>query len=178
MKEHSMDYTPTSPPEPEWETQLAALWKELGAMDGVAFREAMRKHIGALPEGHPVALFEMGAACDSTGLPEDAVKHYEAALEAGLSGIRRRRVRIQLASSLRNLGSPQLAADMLFEELKQPHDELDQAVAAFLALALADLGREREGLAMSLKALSTYLPRYNRSLGNYAERLNAPESEA
>jgi hypothetical protein len=63
---------------------------------------------------------------------------------------------------------------MLFEELKQPSDALDQAVSAFLALALADLGREREGLSLGLAALSTYLPRYNRSLARYAEAL-APD---
>ena len=67
----------------------------------------------------------------------------------------------------------QQAADMLFEELNQPSDELDQAVAAFLALALADLGREREALSISLGALSKCLPRYNRSLARYAEALNS-----
>ena len=45
------------------------------------------------------------------------------------------------------------------------------AVKAFLALALTDLGREREAVAMSLTALSQYLPRYNRSLARYAEAL-------
>jgi len=39
--------------------------------------------------------------------------------------------------------------------------------AAFLALALADTGRERE-------ALSPHLPRYQRSLGNYARDLREP----
>jgi Tetratrico peptide repeat len=90
-----------------------------------------------------------------------------------LSGLRRRRVQIQMASSLRNLGRPQQAADLLFAELNQPSDELDQAVAAFLALALADLGREREGLSMALGALAKYLPRYNRSLAHYAKALHA-----
>jgi hypothetical protein len=41
-------------------------------------------------------------------------------------------------------------------------------VRAFLALALVDLGREREAVAHSLVALSRYLPRYNRSLARYA----------
>jgi hypothetical protein len=78
-----------------------------------------------------------------------------------------------MASSLRNLGQPQQAAEILFEELRQPSDELDQAVSAFLALALADLGREREALSISLGALSKYLPRYNRSLARYAEALTS-----
>jgi len=156
-----------------WEHRLGDLWTRLDELSGPEFVVAMRRLTAELAEGHPVALFEMGAAYDSTGLPQEAVDLYESALQAGLSGLRRRRVRIQMASSLRNLGEAQKAAHMLFEELKQPSDELDQAVAAFLALALADLGQEREALSVSLGALSTYLPRYNRSLARYAAALHS-----
>lgn len=161
-------------PHPEWEARLAELWTRLDHSDERAFVAEMRQLTDELPKGHPVAMFEMGAAKDSTGSPREAVEFYELALKAGLSGLRRRRVKIQMASSLRNLGQPQQAVDMLFEEMEQPPDELSQAVAAFLALALADLGREREALAISLGALSTYLPRYNRSLARYAESLQGP----
>ena len=41
-----------------------------------------------------------------------------------------------------------------------------------MALALVDLGREREAVAVCLTALSFYLPRYNRSLARYAEHLS------
>ena len=41
-------------------------------------------------------------------------------------------------------------------------------VAAFLALALHDVGRHDEALAVSLSALAPHLPRYQRSLTNYA----------
>jgi tetratricopeptide (TPR) repeat protein len=88
-----------------------------------------------------------------------------------LAGERRRRANIQLASSLRNLGQSHEALQLLQAELAQPPDELDGAVRGFLALALADLGREREALRESLHALSTYLPRYNRSLARYADDL-------
>jgi hypothetical protein len=63
------------------------------------------------------------------------------------------------------------AGDLLNAELHAAHDDLDGAVRAFLALALADLGREREAVAISLTALSHYLPRYNRSLARYAAEL-------
>ena len=96
---------------------------------------------------------------------------YQAALAAGLTGLRRRRAVIQLASSLRNLGKPERAAELLTTELNEPSDELDGAVRAFLALALVDLGRERQAVAISLDALSRYLPRYNRSLARYAQDL-------
>jgi hypothetical protein len=78
---------------------------------------------------------------------------------------------IQLASSLRNLSDAEQAASLLTEELRAASDELDGAVRAFLALALVDLGREREAVAVSLEALSRYLPRYNRSLARYAHAL-------
>lgn len=167
-----VDTRPMNSIDPAWEQRLADLWARLEEYGDAEFVEAMRTLTAELPEGNPVALFELGAAYDSTGSPLEAVKRYESALQAGLHGLRRRRVRIQMASSLRNLGQPQQAAEMLFEELRQPPDELSQAVSAFLALALADLGREREALSISLSALSTYLPRYNRSLARYAEAMN------
>ena len=36
-----------------------------------------------------------------------------------------------------------------------------------------DVGREREAVAVSLTALSQYLPRYNRSLARYAGEITA-----
>ena len=160
-------------PDIAWEGRLADLWKTIDERGPEEFVETMRQLTAELPEGSPAALFELGAAYDSTGSPREALDLYKAALNAGLSGLRRRRVRIQMASSLRNLGQAQQAADILFAELQQPSDELDQAVSAFLALALADLGREREALSLSLGALSKYLPRYNRSLARYAEALHS-----
>ena len=155
-----------------WERRLSDLWGRLGQLTEDEFVGAMTQLAAELPKGHPVALFELGAAHDSTGSPQEAVDLYKSALEAGLSGLRRRRVQIQMASSLRNLGKPQQAADLLFEELNQPSDDLTQAVVAFLALALADLGREREALSIGLVALSSYLPRYNQSLARYAAELH------
>jgi hypothetical protein len=94
-----------------------------------------------------------------------------------LTGLRRRRAVIQLASSLRNLGDAEEAAELLSAELHMASDELDSAVRAFLALALVDLGREREAVAISLTALSRHLPRYNRSLARYAEELATKAAE-
>ncbi|WP_309571626.1 tetratricopeptide repeat protein [Deinococcus sp.] len=53
----------------------------------------------------------------------------------------------------------------------QPSDDLDRALTAFLALALVDMGREREALSLTLEALTPRLPRCQRSLGNYARAL-------
>ncbi|THF68689.1 tetratricopeptide repeat protein [Deinococcus sp. Arct2-2] len=124
-----------------------------------------------LTEGLPPAdrLFERGAAFDSTGHPQQAASLYREALAAGLVGERRRRAVIQLASSLRNLGQAEEALTLLTAEAGQPSDALDGAVALFTALTLADLGREREGLAVAQTALVQTLSPYNR----YREALAA-----
>lgn len=158
--------------DPNWETRSAELWKSIDASEPEEFVARIDALVLELPAGSAVGLFERGAARDSTGHPDLAVSLYQAALDAGLFGLRRRRAIIQMSSSLRNLGQARRAADLLTEELRAPSDELDQAVRAFLALALVDLGREREAVAVSLTALSHYLPRYNRSLARYAEALS------
>jgi thioredoxin-like negative regulator of GroEL len=127
-----------------------------------------------LPEGHPVALFELASANDSTGVGEEAAPLYKQALAAGLTGVRRRRAVIQLASTLRALGDTETSVALLTQERNQPGDHLDDAVTAFLALALVDVGREREAASIALSALSRHLPRYNRSLKHYAEAIVAP----
>ncbi len=161
-------------PDPVWESALSELWASLDRLDEDDFVARMKALTAQLPSGHAVASFEEACAWDSTGHSDKAVPLYQAALASGLDGQRRRRAVIQMASSLRNMGRADLAAQHLQLELKQPHDELSEAVKAFLALALADLGREREALAICLESLSTYLPRYNRSLARYARSLVDP----
>ncbi|HLY80232.1 MAG TPA: tetratricopeptide repeat protein, partial [Caulobacteraceae bacterium] len=98
-----------------------------------------------------------------------------AALEGGrLDPYRRRRAVIQFGSTLRNLGQAEEAVRLLHHERGEPPDELDDAVSAFLALALADAGKPREALSIALGALSAHLPRYRRSLANYARALMTP----
>ena len=168
----------TTDPTPAWEDDLARLWSRLDDLDAADFVQRITDHAAQLPVGHPVGLFERGAACDSTGRPDLAVPLYEQALAAGLDGLRRRRAVIQMASSLRNLGDIPRAASLLEAERSRPDDELTQAVDAFLALAWADLGCEREALSLALKAVAHYLPRYNRSLARYAAALVDPEDSA
>jgi transcriptional repressor NrdR len=63
------------------------------------------------------------------------------------------------------------AITLLRAERDATSDELDDAVSAFLALALVDVGREREAVATALTALARHLPRYERSVTNYARDL-------
>jgi tetratricopeptide (TPR) repeat protein len=155
----------------EWEERLAGVWAALDDLD----EEEVLARIDALTaergDDDAIALFERGAARDSTGHSDLAVPLYRRALELGLEGERRRRAVIQMASSLRNLGRPEESVALLTVERERGPDALDDAVAVFLALALADVGREREALALALGALAPHLPRYQRSAANYAREL-------
>jgi hypothetical protein len=57
------------------------------------------------------------------------------------------------------------------DHTEQESDDLDDAVAATLALALVDVGREREAVSIAVTALSRHMTRYRRSMANYARRI-------
>jgi hypothetical protein len=155
----------------DWEERLAALWSSLDQRSGDDFLAAMRALVAERPADDAAALFELASAHDSTGHSGEAVPLYQRALAIGLSGIRRRRATIQLASSLRITGRAPESVALLQPELDAPSDELDDAVRAFLALALVETGEARRAVGLALGALSRHLPRYQRSLRNYARKL-------
>ncbi|MFH8987223.1 tetratricopeptide repeat protein [Streptomyces sp. NPDC017940] len=162
----------------EWERRVAAAWADIDAYGddrAEEFRERVGELADELPEGSAVAPFERACAYDSTGHSDRAVPLYEEALAKGLSGYRRRRTAVQLASSLRNTGRLEEAIELLTPELEAEHDELDDAVRATLALCLVDAGRGREAVSLAVGALARHLPRYQRSMANYARLLVEPE---
>jgi hypothetical protein len=161
--------TPTT--DPGWEQRLSAVWQSLDDLPAAGFLAAIDELVAERPADDPAAIFEHAAALDSTGHSDLAIPLYRQALDLGLSGLRRRRATIQLASSLRNLDRSPESVALLTPELDAESDELDDAVRAFLALALADTGREREALSLALTALAPHLPRYQRSVTNYAGAL-------
>ena len=157
----------------DWEERAASLWSAMEDHDETEFLAKVKKLVAELPQGDARAPFELACAYDSTGHSDQAAPLYREALASGLTGLRRRRAVIQLASSLRNLGQVDQSVALLSAERTAGSDELDDAVTGFLALALADVGREREALSLTLQALARHLPRYNRSLVNYATDLTA-----
>lgn len=157
--------------EADWGRRLAVLWASIENRPAAVFVAAMEELVAELPADDPIGPFEHASALDSTGHPNLAVDRYRRALELGLTGQRRRRATIQLASSLRNLGEAEESVALLTAELDAGSDELDDAVLGFLALALASAGREREAVSVALTALAPHLTRYNRSLAAYADRL-------
>ncbi|HET9897319.1 MAG TPA: tetratricopeptide repeat protein [Streptosporangiaceae bacterium] len=159
----------------DWEHRLTVAWASLDNVPDEEFLAAIDALAGELPAGDAIGLFERACAFDSTGHSDLAAPLYTEALETGLTGIRRRRAVIQLASSLRNLGRPQESITLLTAERDAGSDELDDAVLAFLALAMTDAGRERAAASIALGALAPHLPRYQRSLANYASALLEPD---
>ena len=155
----------------DWEKRNSDLWTTIDDHDEREFVALIDGLVAELPPGSAIGLFERACALDSTGHSDRAVPLYKAALGAGLTGVRRRRAIIQMASSIRNLGNPGEAVALLAAELEGETDALTGAVRAFLALALVDVGREREAVAVALTALAECLPRYNRSVARYAQQL-------
>lgn len=162
----------------EWEDRVAAAWATFDDYPeerAAEFRALIDALVAELPDDSPLGPFEQACAWDSTGHSDRAVPLYREALARGLHGYQGRRARIQLASSLRNTGQAEEGVKLLTPELDGPSDELDDAVRACLALCLSSLGRDREGLSLVLGALAPHLPRYQRSMANYARALVEPE---
>jgi len=157
---------------------MAEAWASLDERDEAEFLSLIEKLVEELPPNDPDGLFERASALDSTGHSDLAVPLYEAALAAGVTGERRRRAVIQMASSLRTIDRSQESVALLTAELKQPSDHLDDAVKTVLALALTDVGREREAVSIAIGALAAHLPRYQRSTANYARALVEPDLTA
>lgn len=154
--------------DPGWEQRVAEVWATFDSRSDDENRALIEELAAELPAGSAVGSFERACVYDSTDRSDLAVPLYREALERGLTVERRRRAVIQLASSLRNVGHADESVALLRAELEADHDELDDAVRAFLALALVDVGLEREAVSQALTALARHLPRYQRSLASYA----------
>lgn len=164
----------------DWEKRVAEAWVSIDDYENREdeFRALIDRLAAELPEGDPIAAFERASAWDSTGHSDRAVPLYQWALDHGLTGYRRRRAVIQMSSSLRNIGQVETAVALLEAERAVDPTTLDEqtrgladAVSAILALCLADSGREREAVSVAIAALAPHLPRYQRSMANYARLL-------
>lgn len=124
--------------------------------------------------GDARAAYELAGALDAEGDEADAVPLYEAALGAGLPEPHRHRARVQLASSLRNLGRP-IEAIALLDQLASERPE-SAAILAFGALARVDAGQYGPVVADLIDALLARAAdedsnRYRAALTRYAEGL-------
>jgi hypothetical protein len=167
----------------DWDERVAQAWASIDDYEDREdeFRARVDRLAAELPGGDPVAAFERACAWDSTGHSDRAVPLYRSALDRGLTGYRKRRAVIQMSSSLRNTGQAEAAVALLEAErgidpatLDEQTRALADAISATLALCLADTGREREAVSVAVAALAAHLPRYQRSMANYARLLVDP----
>ena len=155
-----------------WESRIQKTWSKINDVDEEEFNNHIEKLVEERGLIDSIALFELACLKDSFGKSDLAIPLYQQALEIGLDGIRRRRAVIQMSSSLRNCGNVEKGISLLEEEFSQPSDELDDAVSAFYALLISEVGQEDKALGIALSVLSKHLPRYNVSLANYAEKFS------
>ena len=155
----------------DWDARVDAVWADDRVTD--AERIVLIDELAAERDAEDArALFERAGARDSAGQEAEAVELYRAALAAGLDEEHRAQAIIQLASSLRNVGDVAGALELLGAE-RARGGPLADAASAFYALALASAGAPRAAAAIALEALAPHLPRYSRSVANYARELAA-----
>ena len=134
--------------------------------------------LAAAPDD-PVALYHLGSAHDSAGHEAEAVGPYRRALAGDLDPELAIAARIQLASTLRNLGETSEAVEIL-EAVVDEHPE-HRAARMFLALALVSDGRPTDAVRILLDLLLTNPgppERYGRSLRSYTDDLGRTSSPA
>jgi hypothetical protein len=160
-------------PNADWQRRVDELWASFDDFGEDEFMARLDRLLSELPPDGALVAFERAGAFDATDHPDEAVPLYRQAIERGLDPSRRRQATIQLASTLRNVGEVGEAVSLLRAERSAGSDELDDAVSAFLALALCDAGQERQAVSLALGALARHLPMYRRSVANYAAELGA-----
>ncbi|MCU1544675.1 MAG: tetratricopeptide repeat protein [Microbacteriaceae bacterium] len=158
--------------EQTWDARVAAVWADASDLSDAAMLERIDTLVAERADDDAAALFEAASVRDYLGREEEADPLYRRAIESGLQGERGPQATIQLASTLRNRGRADEAVDLLSSLLAEHEaDEWTAAGAAFLSLALASAGREREAASVALVALSENLPVYSDAVLRYAIRL-------
>lgn len=117
----------------------------------------------------PSELFRQASFEDARGNEGEAIPLYQAALAEGLDPDTEQQARIQLASSLRNVGRQSEALDLLasyeFDAQYEPSRD------AFIALVHWDMGNAHDALQKALEAAGPALGKYRRAIGSYAQDL-------
>lgn len=153
----------------DWAARVAAVWDEADQLGDDLLLERIDALVAERPTDDAEAAFEAASVRDSVGLEAEAAACYQRALDLGLAGFNRSRSFIQYASTLRNLGRYEEGLALL--DRLEPDNELADAASATRALILVSMGRAVEGAAIAIGALAAHLPRYQRSMKNYAAAL-------
>lgn len=158
-----------------WDERIAAFWDRADDAYPQEVLDDMRILVEERDTDDPEALFEWASAHDFLGREREAIPLYRKALDLGLSGDRLPQAIIQLASSLRNIGEPEAAVELL---QNAPTSAITgDARQAFLALALHDCGDHAASLRTALEALAPTLPMYGGAVSRYAAQLMESSNE-
>ena len=158
----------------DWNARVSAVWAAAAGMADLDVVAAIDSLVAEREPDDAAAVFEAASARDYAGLEAEAEPLYRQAIGGGLDAATLPRAVIQLASTLRNLGQIDESIELLEEHLAEhPADEWTGPGAAFLALALASRGDERDAASVALAALADYLPVYSASVRGYAMELAA-----
>ena len=149
---------------------VAAFWRDADDADPVRMRVEMEHLFSATSYSDARVLFERASLEDFLGDEAGAVPLYEASLSAGLDGDRENQARIQLASSLRNVGRLHEALQVLRDF--EFSNEYISARDAFVALTLWDIGDAAQALRSALQAANPATGKYRRAIGAYAAELS------
>lgn len=106
------------------------------------------------------------------GFEYEACIEYENALKLGLDAARHAQLAVQYGSTLRNLNRLDEAITVL--QGAPTHESTGSAPLIVLALTLHSAGRKDEALRVAIEAQIASLPRYQRSMRNYAAALTGP----
>lgn len=156
----------------EWEASVADLWGRFDSLDREDGVATMREMAQACPATDGRAAFELAAMYDSMGFEAEAGAEYQRAIELGLDDARHARLAVQYGSTLRNLGRFDEAIAVL--RSAPTHESTGVAPRIVLALTLHSAGRKDEALRVAIEAQIDGLPRYQRSMRNYAAALTEP----
>lgn len=152
-----------------WDERIAAFWDRADDAYPQEVLDDMRILVEERDTDDPDALFEWASAHDFLGREREAIPLYRKALDLGLSGDRLPQAIIQLASSLRNIGVPAAAVELL---QNAPTSAITgDARQAFLTLALHDCGDHDAALRVALESLAPTLPMYGRVVSRCAAGL-------
>ena len=153
----------------DWEERVAAFWQSADDSKIEETLAGMKSLVEELDPTNPLGLFEWASVHDFLGLEPEAIPIYKQALHSGLSGLKREKALIQLASSLRNVGKPDEAVALL--ESATFSVETEAAAKAFLALAHVDSGNASKALSIALMELYPAGGLYEKSIKFYATDL-------
>ena len=162
----------------DWKPELDAI---VGARHGgqIAGATTQLRDLDARFPHVAEIVYQLAWTCDILGHASEALPHYERALALGLETEEHAGALLGLGSTLRVLGQPARAAEVLRSGEAQFPDHREFGI--FLALALHDLGQPAEALALALIALvdtteDPGLIAHQRAIRFHANRLVKPPS--